>query len=140
MYTVIYDDECGLCRRVRTWVMRQDTLVPLEFLPLHAPDLYERFTGLEAFHPETEIVVIGDDGDVYQGAGAWIMLLYAMRNFRHWSFTLSTPRLMPLARKLVYTISANRLAISNLLGWSVHDLEALPDETHCTQGSCTVSP
>jgi hypothetical protein len=122
-------------------MMKQETLVPLEFLPLHGTDLFERFKGLEKFEPDTEICVVTDSGAVYQGGAAWITLLYALREYREWAFTLSTPTMMPLARKLVHAVSANRLGISKLMGWSVDDLEALealPEEGRCVEGTCVV--
>jgi predicted DCC family thiol-disulfide oxidoreductase YuxK len=118
--------------------MKQEALVPLTFLPLQAPDLFERFKGLEAFDPETEICIVDDEGAVYQGAAAWITILYALRDFREWAFALSTPAMMPLARKLVHAVSNNRMGISSMLGWSVKDLEALPDEKRCMDGACEV--
>ena len=88
MYYVLYDAECGLCQRVRKWAMEQETLIPLEFLALQTSDLGERFVGIEAYHPEDEVVVVSDTGDLYQGAAAWIMVMYAMREFRSWAFTM----------------------------------------------------
>ena len=115
-------------------IMEQEMLVPLEFLALQTPDLGKRFVGIEAFHPEDEVVIVSDAGEVYQGAAAWIMVMYALREFRSWAFTMASPNLMPLARKLVHAVSENRLKISAFFGATpkmVKTLEAIPDKPRC---------
>ena len=78
--TVLYDPECGLCRRVREWLIVQPKYVD----------------------------VIGDDGGVYWGAKAWLMCLWALKQYREWSYRLSAPELLPTARRVVSMISQNR--------------------------------
>ena len=75
------------------WLAQQPAFVPLVFLPLQAPDLPQRFPGLERLHPEKEIVVFSDSGDVWQGGAAWVMCLWALREYREWSQRLAHPAL-----------------------------------------------
>jgi predicted DCC family thiol-disulfide oxidoreductase YuxK len=112
---ILYDSECELCRRCRIWLGRQPAYVPLVFMPLQSPEAGCRFPGLEKLHPEREMVVIGDTGEVWQGGAAWVMCLWALREFREWSLRLGHPALLPLARRLCEVVSANRYKISRWL-------------------------
>jgi predicted DCC family thiol-disulfide oxidoreductase YuxK len=130
---VIYDDRCGLCSRMRTWLVRQKAFVTLRPVPLHAPGLENRFPGIDAFKPAEQLVVVSDEGVVWRGDRAWIMLLWALRDGREMAQRLSSPSLRPLARKIVETVSSNRLRLSRWL--------RLPPETPgppplCAEGSC----
>ena len=95
---VLYDGTCHVCRRCRTWLDRQPAFVPLVFIPLQSPEIACRFPGIGALHPERELVVISDTGDVWQGGSAWVMCLWALREYREWSLRLAHPALLPLAR------------------------------------------
>ena len=119
---ILYDSECELCRRSRIWLGRQPAYVPLVFLPLQSPEIGSRFPGLNALHPEKEIVVVSDAGEVWQGGAAWVICLWSLREFREWSLRLAHPALLPLARRLCEVVSANRMKISHWLkGASSHD-------------------
>ena len=111
MLYVLYDRECALCRQCRRWLERQPAYVRLRFQPLQDPEVGCRFPGIESFHPREQLLVVSDEGDVYQGAYAWIMCLYALREFREWSQRLSNPLLLPLARRVCEIVSENRLSI-----------------------------
>ena len=67
-----------------------------------------RFPGIEALHPEREIVVISDTGDVWQGGSAWVMCLWALREYREWSQRLAHPALLPLPGGPCELVSENR--------------------------------
>ena len=112
---VLYDPKCELCRRCRGWLSREAAFVPLVFLPLNAPEVPCRFPGIERLHPEKEIVVISDAGDVWQGGAAWVMCLWALREYREWSQRLAHPLLLPWARRSCELVSENRHRISRWL-------------------------
>ena len=109
---VLYDGRCPLCRRCRGWLGQQAAFVPLIFIPLQSPEVAVRFPGIEQFHPEERLVVISDAGDVWRGDGAWIMCLWALREYREWSLRLANPLLRPFARQACELVSENRHAIS----------------------------
>lgn len=109
---IIYDADCQLCRQCRLWLGHQATFVPLHFIPLQSEELVCRFPGIERWHPEREIMVISDTGEVWQGGAAWVMCLWALREYREWSQRLAHPLLLPLARKACEMISTRRHQIS----------------------------
>ncbi len=140
---VLYDSQCEYCRRCRIWLGRQPSYLPLVFLPFQSPEAECRFPGLKDLHPEKEIVVISDDGAVWQGGAAWVTCLWALREYREWSLRLAHPALLPLARKICIAVSANRYALSK---WLRHDdrdaaglaraLATLPEENCGHEGYC----
>jgi len=111
--TVLYDDLCGFCTRCRFWLERQPKFVELEFVAAGSPEARRRFPELEG--TTEELVAVSDEGDVYRGSHAWILCLYALRDYREWSFRLSQPALLPLARQAFELLSRNRNTLSRLL-------------------------
>jgi predicted DCC family thiol-disulfide oxidoreductase YuxK len=134
---VLYDDRCGICSRMRRWLERQSTFVPLRLVPLHSPGLGKRFPGIESFDPGEKLVVISDEGCVWRGDGAWITLLWALREGREMALRLSSPALRPLARRIVNAVSGNRLRLSSWLDLRPDSFEA---ETACPDGACSTPP
>jgi predicted DCC family thiol-disulfide oxidoreductase YuxK len=112
---VLYDSQCEFCRRCRNWLGQQPAYVPLAFLPLQSPEAECRFPGIKELHPEKEVVVISDAGEVWQGAAAWVTCLWALREYRVWAQRLAHPALQPLARRLCEIVSASRYRISQWL-------------------------
>ena len=74
-----------------------------------------RFPGIERWGLAEQLTVVSDAGEVWQGAGAWTMCLWALRDYREWSLRLASPVLAPLARRAVELVSQNRLSLSRLL-------------------------
>lgn len=110
--TVIYDAECGLCRRVRDWLIAQPKWIALHLVPS---------TSAARLYPELkvhmdELLVLTDEGGIYMGEHAWIMCLYALRDYRSWAIRLSRPGLLPLARQAFTLLSNNRRKISTWMG------------------------
>ena len=108
---VAYDASCGLCTGVKDWLCRQVQLVSLEFLVAGSEEARRRFPQL----PSGELAVVSDTGEVWLGNGAWIVCLWALRDFRGWSVRLAGPGLRMLAREAFAVISANRGGLSTML-------------------------
>ncbi|MET7482427.1 DCC1-like thiol-disulfide oxidoreductase family protein [Streptomyces sp. NPDC005538] len=89
--TVLYDADCSLCTFLRDWLVRQSQLVPLELVPASSEEARKRFPGLDHRATLDEITVVGDSGQVYRGAAAWIVTLWALREHRPLAHRLSTP-------------------------------------------------
>ncbi|HSE98575.1 MAG TPA: DUF393 domain-containing protein [Blastocatellia bacterium] len=106
--TVLYDPECGLCCRARAWLLNQPKYVELAFVPVASEEAHIRYPALNHALTRKDVTVISDEGAVYWGAKAWVMCLWALRNYREWSFRLSSPELLPTARRVVSMISQNR--------------------------------
>ncbi|MFI8217691.1 thiol-disulfide oxidoreductase DCC family protein [Streptomyces sp. NPDC085932] len=99
--TVLYDTECSLCAFLRDWLLRQPQLVPLEPVPAGSAEARRRFPGLDHGATLDEITVVGDAGQVYRGPAAWVVTLWALREYRRLAHRLSTPAGARLAKGAV---------------------------------------
>jgi len=106
--TVLYDARCNLCSHLRAWLEAQPAYVQLAFVPAGSQEARRRFPALVHAATTAELTVIGDDGAVYIEAKAFLMCLWALREYRAWSLHLSSPDLLPLARRVVLWVAQNR--------------------------------
>ena len=110
---VLFDGECALCHRCRRWLERQPAYVELRFRPAAIPGGRLPVSGDCAVPPGGATRwPSADAGDVYQGSHAWIMCLWALREYREWSQRLASPALLPWARRVCELVSENRLTLS----------------------------
>ena len=116
--TVLYDPECGLCRRVHEWLTEVPKLVQLDLVPIRTDKARQRFPELNHELTKKDLTVISDAGAVYLGPKAWLMILWALSGYREWSYRLSSPALLPTTRHVVSLISQNRYQISRIPGLS----------------------
>jgi len=137
--TVLYDARCGFCSSCRTWLEEQRQLVPLEFVSAGSREASRRFPSLAASVAPEELIAVSDEGDVYRGADAWILCLWALDEYREWSFRLAHPSLRPLARRAFEWVSHRRRSLSKLLRLAPDDeLEAALSDggATCPTGAC----
>jgi predicted DCC family thiol-disulfide oxidoreductase YuxK len=121
---ILFDDECRFCRRVKEWLTRQPSYLELELVPFPGQQADNLTASLDP-HPGDQLVVFSDTGGIYSGEDAWLMVLWALEEWRPWSLRLSAPGLKPLARKLFQLISDHRYQISDLIPLQPTD-EAVP--------------
>ena len=121
--TVLYDAGCGICRTARTWLAGRAQLVPLEFVPAGTVAAVERYPALDHARTLSEITVIADTGDVYEGDAAWIVCLWALEGYRSIANRLATPALRPLARGVVARAAAIRAGRRDSSTHDRHDLD-----------------
>jgi predicted DCC family thiol-disulfide oxidoreductase YuxK len=112
--TVLYDGTCALCVRCRDFLAASHTLVPLELLSCQSHDAQERFGSVPWLGEE--LVVVSDDGDVWVGPAAFLVSMWALADYREWSYRLSGPTLAPLAERFFVAISSRRRRIAGFLG------------------------
>lgn len=135
--TVLFDGRCGFCWVCRRWLEGQRQLVALEFLWADSAEARRRFPTVATVAPE-ELIVVSDEGGVYRGPHAWIMCLWALEDYREWSFRLARPALLPLARSVFEWVSKRRRGLSWLLGLeSDHEIAAaITAAGSCAAGRC----
>lgn len=113
---ILYDASCGFCCRCRAWLEEQRWLVPLRFLDRDAAEAEERFPGLGARAGREQLAVVDSAGRYYLGPKAWLVCLWALRDYRSWARRLASPMLRPLARRLYGLVSSSRYGISEAFG------------------------
>ena len=105
-FTVLFDEGCPICRAARRWLAGRAQLVPLTFVPAGSAEARVRFPGLDHAATLRDLTVIADDGSYYTGDGAWLACLWALADFRVTAERLSSPRLLPAARRIISAASA----------------------------------
>ncbi|MGG2463649.1 thiol-disulfide oxidoreductase DCC family protein [Streptomyces sp. RGM 3693] len=106
--TVLYDAHCPLCAFVRDWLVRQHQLVPLDLVPAGTPEARQRLPELDHASTLEEITVVGDGGQVYRGAAAWVVCLWALAKYRPLAHRLSTRSGLRFARGAVLAAAQYR--------------------------------
>ena len=111
---VLYDPKCELCCSLKDWIVAQNSWLDLELMPAASEPARRMFPQLEQIATANDLAVISDEGAVYLNDRAWIMVLYALYDYRDWAARLTHPLLLPLARQAFAAISRNRHVLS---GW-----------------------
>jgi len=92
--TVLYDATCGLCTFAKDWIRKQSPLVGLTFLAAGSIEARRAFPQLSP----RELAVVADTGEVWFGNHAWIVCLWALRDYRDLAFWLTSPPLLLMSR------------------------------------------
>ena len=123
---VLYDPKCELCCRLKNWILVQRSWIGLAVVEQGSEKAKRLFPELEGIVTKEDLAVISDEGAVYLNDRAWIMVMYAMVEYREWAARLTHPLLMPLARQAFAALSKNRHWLSKML--SSEDAEAIAGE------------
>ena len=112
---VLYDPKCELCCRLKNWTLVQRSWLGVAVVEQGSERARRLFPELDAVAGKDDLAVISDEGEVYLNNSAWIMVLYAMVEYRDWAARLTHPLLMPLARQAFAALSKNRHTLSRWL-------------------------
>lgn|SRR5262245_8060472 len=112
--TVLFDPNCGLCKRAQAWLITRPKFVELVFVPAGSAEARARYPRLNHDPTLTDLTVISDNGAVYRASKAWLMCLWALREYREWALRLSTPELLPTAKRVISMISQNRYQLEGV--------------------------
>ena len=107
-FTVLFDEGCPICRAAHRWLAGRAQLVPLEFVPAGSDEARARFPGLDHAATLRDLTVVADTGAVYVHDGAWLACLWALADYRGMAERLSSPHLLPAARKFIAAAAAVR--------------------------------
>lgn len=110
---VLYDERCALCLRCRDWMLRQEAFVPLEFLGSHSRRAVELYGAIPWLGDE--LVVVGDEGQVWAGPAAFLVCLWALVEYREWSFHLAGDTFSKVAVRFFARLSKDRKWIADWL-------------------------
>jgi len=111
--TVLYDGTCALCVRCRDFLSGARTYLPLELLASQSQEARERYGAVPWLGEE--LVVASDEGDVWIGPAAFLVCLWALTDYREWSYRLSGPELAPLAERFFVAVSSQRRRIASVI-------------------------
>jgi predicted DCC family thiol-disulfide oxidoreductase YuxK len=100
--TVIYDGNCGFCRRWVERIRRWDRDQRIGFLPYQSPELATRFPQVSRAECTQRIHLVEPEGPVFKGAAAGREVLRQLPGGRLWVLPLQVPGSMLVAER-VYT-------------------------------------
>lgn len=112
---VLYDPKCELCCRLKNWILVQRSWIGIAVVEQGSEKAKRLFPDLDRIATNEDLAVISDEGAVYLNDRAWIMVMYAMVEYREWAARLTHPLLMPLARQAFAALSKNRHWLSKIL-------------------------
>lgn len=145
---VLYDGACGVCCRAVARLAWEPSYIELRFAPAGSMVAQERFAQALAGETGRQVVVVADTGEVYRGASAWIMVLYALKRWRPLAMRLAAPGWRPWVERAIDFIGRNRYVMSAALACGrdravlaqVH-AEARVERGYggCENGSCEVN-
>ncbi len=121
--TVLFDASCAMCLQCRAWLGEQRALVPMRFVPCASEEARTRYASVPWLGEE--LVVASDEGEVWAGPAAFLVCLWALEEWREWSYTLSESALSPLVERFFQALSSRRRTVAALL---------VPDS--CQDGTC----
>jgi predicted DCC family thiol-disulfide oxidoreductase YuxK len=124
--TVLYDERCPLCRKLRGWLGRQATTMPIRFVAAGSPEARRRFPALDHERTTTVLTVVSQDGAVYEGERAWLVCAWALPGWQPVAERLGTGIRLRLVRVLARAVDGYR-----------HRLIAAASDPSCP-GDCRV--
>lgn len=122
--SVIFDPACSLCRRCRDWMLTQSAYLPISFVACTSAQARTQFGDIPWLGDE--LIVVSDKSEIWVGPAAFLTCLWALEDWREWSFRLSGPAFAPLAERFFHAVSARRKSLASFVTHS------------CTDGSCGV--
>jgi predicted DCC family thiol-disulfide oxidoreductase YuxK len=140
--TVLYDAQCGLCRRFKGWLAVQRPArnanghaVRLVFVPAGSAGARHLFPKLDHAATLREVTVVADDGRVYVGDRAWIVCLWATWEHRHTAVRLASPAMRPVAKAMVQAAAGLR-SWNSVGGGEFREAGAEDDYADRCDGQC----
>jgi predicted DCC family thiol-disulfide oxidoreductase YuxK len=109
---LVYDGNCGFCRRSIAAVRRRDRSAQFIYLPRQTPGIEERYPQLGIGDFEKGMRLIEPDGTMHIGADAIYQIASRLPYFRGFSWLYHLPVVRCLTRRLYAWIAANRLKLS----------------------------
>ena len=109
-FTVLYDQRCPLCRRLRGWLAAEPTLVPIQFLAAATPEAMARYPALDHQRTTTVLTVVAADGAVYEAERAWLVCAWALPTWQPLAEHLGTRHRLLLVKAAARLVDRHRHA------------------------------
>jgi predicted DCC family thiol-disulfide oxidoreductase YuxK len=102
---VVYDGNCGFCRRWVARVARWDRHARLEFVPYQTPDLEKRLPGVSRAECVQRVHLVDADGRVFAGAAAGREVLRRLPGGALWALPFRLPGALGVAERIYVWIA-----------------------------------
>jgi len=126
--TVLYDPTCPTCSRARLWLESRAQLVRLDFVAAGSDEARTTFPHIDHARTLNEITVISDDGEIFVDDNAWVVCLWALRDYRRVASLMTTPALRPMARRVITMVSER---VAEQRAWRLNQMEGQNPRCDC---------
>lgn len=106
--TVLYDERCPLCRRLKAWLGDQVTLAPITFLAAGSEVARSRFPALDHERTTRILTVVTSDGGVYEGERAWLVCGWSLPSWQPLAETFGGGLRLKLVRVVARSVDGYR--------------------------------
>ena len=113
--TILYDEECALCVSVAHALRNEPAFVPLSLRPMRAAVFRGDLAELAPLVEQGRFIVVADTGEIYLDTKARLMILWALKRYRGFCYTLASPSLFWAVDLAFECISRNRHFVSRFL-------------------------
>ena len=107
-YTLIYDGECGICRRSVGWIRERDREERIEVVPYQDPTVPERFSEVPRHDMERAMQLVALDGARWEGARALEEILAILPRWRVAAPLFRIPGVRRVADRIYRWVATNR--------------------------------
>ena len=107
-YTVVFDGECGVCRRSVDLLRRWDTRGRLRCIPFQGPGVVDRYPEIDEREFREAVQVVAPDGRRWSGADAVEKALERTPRGRRIAWLFKLPLARPIARRGYRWFARNR--------------------------------
>ena len=125
---VLYDAGCPMCSRFRAWLVDQPHVVAVTAVPAGSAQARALLPHLDHASTLREVTVVGDGGEVWTGAHAWVACLWATAEHRDLALRLSTPLGLPLAKAMAYAVAGLRASLTSTRAAEAVDGDGYADD------------
>ncbi len=106
--TLIFDGECGFCRRAVTLLMRWDKYGRLRFVPFQDPAALAQLPAIPRASLEQAMHLVTPAGEVYAGATAVPVILRLLKWGRPLALAFRFPGVPAVAARIYRIVARNR--------------------------------
>lgn len=107
-HTLIFDGECGVCRRSMEWLRSADREGRIAVVPYQDPEVARRFAEIPRQDMEEAMQLVAPDGTRWQGARAAEQLLEMLPGWRLLAPFFRIPGVRRVARWIYRAVARNR--------------------------------
>jgi predicted DCC family thiol-disulfide oxidoreductase YuxK len=111
---LFYDARCGMCCTFMEWLERQERACETICLDYQSDEAKKRFPEILHYEPDKQMVSRVNDEVIHYGGESWVCCLWSCARYRWLAKLLNSRLLLPMAKKVCYLISRNRLWVSKV--------------------------
>lgn len=111
---LFYDGRCGMCCTFIEWLEKQKRACETSCIDYQSDEAKKLFPELFKHDPDKLMVARIDGNTIHKGGEGWVCCLWSCARYRWLAKILNSRLLLPMAKKICYIMSNNRVRISKI--------------------------